>query len=65
MYLFHFRDITDEGSIVHKVVQLLQLAEILHIILPNDLKDIKVHNKLCAKQTNTVYCTISHIYVES
>ena len=38
LYLFHFRDVTDEGSIVNKVIQLPQLAEVLHVILPNDLK---------------------------
>lgn len=39
LYLFDFGDITDEGSIIHKVVELLQLAKVLHIILPDDLKE--------------------------
>lgn len=36
-YLFHFRDVADEGSVLHKVVQLLQLTQVLHVFLPDDL----------------------------
>lgn len=38
LYLLHFGDVPDEGGVVGKVVQLLQLAEVLHVILPDDLR---------------------------
>lgn len=37
-HLFHFRNVPNESSIVHNVIQLLQLAEVLHIFLPDHLK---------------------------
>lgn len=40
-YLLHFRDVADEGGIVHKVVELLQLTQVLHVILPNDLMEAR------------------------
>lgn len=38
LYLLHFGDVPDEGGVVGKVVQLLQQAEVLHVILPDDLR---------------------------
>lgn len=40
-YLFHFGDVADEGGVVHKVVQLLQLTQVLHVILPDDLVEAR------------------------
>ena len=58
LYLLHFRDVTDEGGVVNKVVELLQLAELLHIILPDHLKEMlkcesikRVHISLTAFTT--------------
>lgn len=39
LYLFDFSDVPDEGGVVDEVLQLLQLAEVLHVILPDDLKE--------------------------
>lgn len=36
-YLFHFGDVTDEGGIVDKVIELLQLAQVLDVVLPDHL----------------------------
>lgn len=47
LYLLHFRDVTDKGSILNEVIQLLKLTKILHIVLPDHLKQVK--------QTKAVY----------
>lgn len=41
LHLFHFRDVADEGNVVHKVVELLQLTQVLHVILPDGLTEAK------------------------
>lgn len=39
LHQFHFRDVADEGNVVHKVVELLQLTQVLHVILPDGLME--------------------------
>lgn len=57
LYLLHFGDVPDEGGIAGKVVQLLQLAEVLHVILPDDLrqtaekKTVGLHILDCERRT--------------
>lgn len=41
LHLFHFRDVADEGNVVHKVVELLQLTQVLYVILPDGLTEAK------------------------
>lgn len=37
IYLLHFGNVTNEGGILCKVVELLQLAEVLDVVLPDHL----------------------------
>lgn len=45
LHLFHFRDVADEGNVVHKVVERLQLTKVLHVILPDDLRKTEKKNQ--------------------